>query len=175
MKFTPGDIDKKIVAELKKNGRASYKIIAKKLDLSDGTIRLRITKMIENNFLKISASINPFFYENSITAMIGMKLERRDHTIIMKKISQIDGVTSVINLTGRYDILVEVFFNSREELRSFLVEDMDNVGKILSSETVKFVIQEEFFYNFHSFIRSFGIVQEITKVIIFIYYIQPVE
>jgi DNA-binding Lrp family transcriptional regulator len=85
--------------------------------------------MIENNFLKISASINPFFYENSITAMIGMKLERRDHTIIMKKISQIDGVTSVINLTGRYDILVEVFFNSREELRSFLVEDMDNVGQ----------------------------------------------
>ncbi len=137
--YLPDDIDKKIVAELKKNGRTPYKIIAKKLNLSDGTIRLRTAKMIENNFLKISASINPFFYENSITAMIGMKLERRDHTVIMQKISQISGVTSVINLTGRYDILVEVFFNSREELRSFLVEDMDKVGKILSSETFIFL------------------------------------
>ena len=138
-KYKPDAIDKKIVAELKINGRVSYKNIAKKLDLSDGTIRLRTTRMIENNFLKISASINPFFYENSITAMIGMKLERRDHTIIMKKISELKGVTSVINLTGRYDILVEVFFNSREELRSFLVEDMDKVGRILSSETFIFL------------------------------------
>ncbi len=138
-KYRPDAIDKKIVSELKINGRVSYKNIAKKLDLSDGTIRLRITRMIENNFLKISASINPFFYENSITAMIGMKLERRDHTIIMKKISELKGVTSVINLTGRYDILIEVFFNSREELRSFLVEDMDKVGRILSSETFIFL------------------------------------
>ena len=137
--YTPDNIDKKIVAELKKDGRTSYKSIAKKLGLSDGTIRLRTAKMIKNNFIKISVSLNPFFYKNSITAIIGMKLERRDHEIIMKKISQLNGVTSVINLTGRYDILVEVFFNSREELRSFLVEDMNNVGRIISSETFIFL------------------------------------
>ena len=137
--YTPDNIDKKIVAELKKDGRTSYKSIAKKLGLSDGTIRLRTAKMIKNNFLKISVSLNPFFHKNSITAIIGMKLERRDHVRIMKKISQLNGVTSVINLTGRYDILVEVFFNSREELRSFLVEDMNNVGRIISSETFIFL------------------------------------
>ena len=137
--YTPDNIDKKIVAELQKNGRTPYKIIAKKLNLSDGTIRLRTAKMIENNFLKISASVNPFFYENSITAMIGMKLERREHKKIMQKISRINGVKSVVNLTGRYDILVEVFFNSREELKSFLVEDMNKVGRILSSETFIFL------------------------------------
>ncbi len=138
-KYIPDDIDKKIAAELKKNGRTSYKIIAEKLNLSDGTIRLRTTKMIDNNFLKISASINPFFYENSIMGMIGMKLEQRDQTVIMKKISKLKGVTSVINLTGKYDLLVEVFFNSREELRSFLVEDLDKVGRVLSSETFIFL------------------------------------
>ena len=137
--YTPDNIDKKIVAELQKNGRTPYKIIAKKLNLSDGTIRLRTVRMIENNFLKISASVNPFFYENSITAIIGMKLERRDYKKMMEKISRINGVKSVVNLTGRYDILVEVFFNSREELKSFLVEDMNKVDGILSSETFIFL------------------------------------
>jgi len=137
--YTPDNIDKKIVAELQKNGRTPYKIIAKKLNLSDGTIRLRTAKMIENNFLKISASVNPFFYENSITAMIGIKLESRDYKKMMQKISRINGVKSVVNLTGRYDILVEVFFNSREELKSFLVEDMNKVGRVLSSETFIFL------------------------------------
>jgi Lrp/AsnC family transcriptional regulator for asnA, asnC and gidA len=136
--YTPDNIDKKIVAELQKNGRTPYKIIAKTLNLSDGTIRLRTAKMIENNFLKISASVNPFFYENSITAIIGIKLERRDYKKFMQKISRINGVKSVVNLAGRYDILVEVFFNSRE-LKSFLVEDMNKVGRILSSETYIFL------------------------------------
>ena len=99
-KYTPDNIDKKIVAELQKDGRTSYKVIAKKLNLSDGTIRLRTAKMIENNFLKISASMNPFFYEHSITALIGMNLEKRDHKKIMQKIALLKGVKSVTNSTG---------------------------------------------------------------------------
>lgn len=134
-KYMPDDIDKKIVAELQKDGRTSYKVIAKKLNLSDGTIRLRTAKMIKNNFLKISATVNPFFYENSITALIGLNLEKRDHKKIMQKIARINGVKSVTNSTGRYDLLAEVFFHSREELRLFLMENITKVGGIMFSET----------------------------------------
>ncbi len=134
-KYMPDDIDKKIVAELQKNGRTSYKIIANKLNLSDSTIRLRTAKMIKNNFLKISASVNPFFYENSITALIGINLEKRNHKKIMRKIALLQGVKSVTNATGRYDLLAEVFFHSREELRSFLMENITKVGGITFSET----------------------------------------
>lgn len=34
-----GELDKKIIIELQKNGRTSYKDIARKLKVSDGTIR----------------------------------------------------------------------------------------------------------------------------------------
>ncbi len=134
-KYLPDDIDRKIIAELQKNGRASYKHIAGKLDLSDGTIRLRVGKMIAEGLLKITAQVNPLYFENSIVAMICMTLEKRDHRHIMEKIVQMSGVKSVINSTGRYDILAEVFFHSREELRSFLMEDLHQIGGILSSET----------------------------------------
>ena len=65
------NIDKKIISELQKNGRISYKDIAKKLGVSDGTIRFRIKKLIQKKLLKISASINPFVFDASITAQIG--------------------------------------------------------------------------------------------------------
>lgn len=134
-KYLPDDIDRQIIAELQKNGRASYKHIAGKLDLSDGTIRLRVGKMIAGGLLKITAQVNPLYFENSIAAMIFMTLEKRDHRQIMEKIVQMSGVKSVINSTGRYDIVAEVFFHSREELRSFLMEDLHQIGGILSSET----------------------------------------
>jgi Lrp/AsnC family transcriptional regulator for asnA, asnC and gidA len=109
-KYLPDDIDRKIIAELQKNGRASFKNIAKKLELSDGTIRLRVGKMIAEDLLKITAQVNLLYFENSIAAVIGMSLEKRDHRQIMEKLVRMGGVKSVINSTGRYDIVVEVFF-----------------------------------------------------------------
>lgn len=41
------DLDRKIVIEIEKNGRTSYKDIAKKLKVSDGAIRFRTRKMIQ--------------------------------------------------------------------------------------------------------------------------------
>ena len=133
--YMPDDIDRQIIAELQKNGRTSFKDIARKLELSDGTIRLRVGKMIAEGLLKITAQVNPLYFENSIVALVGMSLEKRDHRQIMEKIVRMNGVKSVINSTGRYDIVAEVFFHSREELRSFLMEDLNKIGGILSSET----------------------------------------
>ena len=134
-KYLPDAIDRQIISELQKNGRESFKNIARKLDLSDGTIRLRTGKMIAEGLLKITAQVNPLYFENSIAALVGMGLEKRDHRQIMEKIVRLSGVKSVINSTGRYDLLAEVFFHSREELRSFLMEDLNRIGGILSSET----------------------------------------
>jgi Lrp/AsnC family transcriptional regulator for asnA, asnC and gidA len=129
------DVDKKIILELQKDGRTSYKTIAKKLQVSDGTVRLRIDKMIKNNVLRISASVNPFFFVNRIMAIVGMKLEKRTHSEVMEKLSQLGPVKSVCNVTGRYDIFAEVFLNSREELNKFLIEDISQIDGIQSTET----------------------------------------
>jgi Lrp/AsnC family transcriptional regulator for asnA, asnC and gidA len=134
-KISVDDLDTRIILELQKDGRISYKAIAKKLRVSDGTIRIRTEKMMRNNVLKISASVNPFFFENSIMAIIGMKLQKRTHLEVMEKVSRLTPVKSVSNVTGRYDIFVEVYLNSRQELNNFLLEDLSRIDGIQSTET----------------------------------------
>jgi len=128
-------LDRAIIVELQRNGRMSYKDIARKLKVSDGTIRLRTGKMIKKNLFRITASVNPFYFENTSMALIGINIEKRDHQKIMKRLSKLRGVTSVCNLTGRYDLMVEVFFDSREELRKFLVEELNQITEINLTET----------------------------------------
>ncbi|MCP3926679.1 MAG: Lrp/AsnC family transcriptional regulator [Desulfobacterales bacterium] len=127
--------DKAIIKELQKNGRESYKNIARKLNISDGTVRLRTEKLIKNGYLKISALINPLYFENSIIAHVGINLKNRAHREIMEEISKIDPVISVQNVTGRYDILVEIYVNSRKDLRKFLVEELSAIKGITSTES----------------------------------------
>ncbi|WP_031479975.1 Lrp/AsnC family transcriptional regulator [Maridesulfovibrio frigidus] len=133
------DIDRKIIDELQRNGRESYKNIARKLGVSDGTVRLRTERMIKNDYLRITASVNPLYFENSLIALVGVNLEGRANREVMDRISKVSGVQSVINVSGRYDLLVEVFVPSRNAFRQCLVDDLSNVGGIKSTETFMFL------------------------------------
>lgn len=133
------EVDRKIIEELQRNGRESYKNIARKLGVSDGTVRLRTERMIKNDYLRITASVNPLYFENSLIAMIGINLEERANPEIMDKIAKVPGVQSVMNVSGRFDLLLEVFVPSRNAFRQFLVDDLSNIGGIKSTETFMFL------------------------------------
>lgn len=128
-------MDRQIIAALQKNGRESYKSIAEKLGVSDGTIRLRTERLIKCGYLRITASIDPMFFEDGLTATVGVSLEGRANAEIMQAIAQLDGVQSVANVSGRFDLLVEIHVASRSELRRFLVDDLSGIGGIQTTET----------------------------------------
>ena len=128
-------MDRQIIDALQKNGRESYKSIAQKLGVSDGTVRLRTERMIRSGYLRISASVNPMFFEDGLTATVGVSLEGRANAEIMRAIAALDGVQSVANVSGRFDLLVEIHVSSRNDLRRFLVDDLSAVGSIQNTET----------------------------------------
>ena len=128
-------MDRLIIDALQKNGRESYKSIAQKLGVSDGTVRLRTERMIRSGYLRISASVNPMFFEDGLTATVGVSLEGRANAEIMRAIAALDGVQSVANVSGRFDLLVEIHVSSRNDLRRFLVDDLSAVGGIQNTET----------------------------------------
>jgi len=132
-------LDRRIISELQKNGRESYKTIARKLKVSAGTVRLRVKRMIRKKVLRISALVNPFFFEHSITALIGIQLENRSLGETMENILKLDGVMSVSNVTGEFDLIVEVFLDSRSELKRFLIEELTRIGGIKSTDTFVFL------------------------------------
>ena len=128
-------MDRQIIDALQKNGRESYKSIAQKLGVSDGTVRLRTERMIRSGYLRISASVNPMFFEDGLTATVGVSLEGRANAEIMRAIAALDGVQSVANVSGRFDLLVEIHVSSRNDLRRLLVDDLSAVGGIQNTET----------------------------------------
>lgn len=128
-------MDRQIIDALQRNGRESYKSIAQKLGVSDGTVRLRTERMIRSGYLRISASVNPMFFEDGLTATVGVSLEGRANEEIMRAIAALDGVQSVANVSGRFDLLVEIHVASRNDLRRFLVDDLSALGGIQNTET----------------------------------------
>jgi Lrp/AsnC family transcriptional regulator for asnA, asnC and gidA len=131
-------LDLKIIAELRKDGRVSLRTIAERLDIATGTVRTRYNRLVDLGILKVSALVNPFYFENSILALIGMSLESRTHLEAMRKISSLEGVLSVCNTAGGFDLVVEVFLKSRDELNTFLFKKLPSIEGIKNTHTYVF-------------------------------------
>ena len=130
------ELDKKIILELQEDARASYKDIAGRLRVSEGTVRNRVIRLIEEGILKLQGRVNPFAFPHKISALVGVNLRERHPEKKMEEIKKIPFVTSVWNATGRYDLFFEVMVDSLRELNEVLLKiDRDYVGGISQTET----------------------------------------
>jgi Lrp/AsnC family transcriptional regulator for asnA, asnC and gidA len=130
------DIDRKIILELQEDARRQFKIIARKLNVSEGTIKNRVTRLQNRGILKLEARVNPFALPNTISALIGVNLKERDHEKKIKEIEKIPAVTAAWNATGRFDLFFEVMVDSLGSLNDILFKkDLSKIGGIRYTET----------------------------------------
>lgn len=133
--MTPDELDLQIIDALAENGRAAFKEIARDLGVSDGTVRMRVGRLLESGYLRITAQQNPFGTARGLCAIIGMNLEKRTHRETMEELARLSGVVSVANVTGAYDLVMEVYLPSRDALNVFLFGELAAVPGIRSTET----------------------------------------
>jgi len=128
--------DMKILEILEENGRVPNNEIATKLSISEGTVRNRIKKLTENNFLKVKGLINPDEGTEKQLIFILVTLVMTKHwKEIANKVSELPNVKSVSMITGRFDLVIELFIEPHN-LISFLTEQISTVGEIKSTESL---------------------------------------
>jgi DNA-binding Lrp family transcriptional regulator len=126
------NIDEQIIKILKNNARISFVDIAEQLGISEGTIRSRVKKMVEEGVIKkftiTSASKN-------IQSLISVKIDININTSdISKKIKIIDGVETVYEISGEDDIVVIVNVMNSDELNR-IIEAIRGIDHTLSTKT----------------------------------------
>ena len=130
------NIDRKIILELQKDARRQFKLIAKKLNVSEGTIKNRVTRLINRGILKLEARVNPFALPNQISAIVGVNLKERNHEEKIKEIEKFPGITSVWNAAGRFDLFFEIMVDSLNSLNDILFrKGLKEIGGISYTET----------------------------------------
>lgn len=131
----PDSLDWKIIDILSKK-HITNSMLAKRLGVSEGTIRQRLKKLQEKGILQIRALRDPNILENQQLAMVAATLnEARLLDQKAQEISQLKNVLSVSIVSGRYDFLIEVLVESNKGLVNFLTEQLSLVEGISKTET----------------------------------------
>ena|GEM_PF-54871 len=140
------EVDRKILGLLQKDGRLSYREIAKELNIAVGTVHNRIKRMEENGVLQ---GIHPKIdYEKvgyGLTAIIGIQAQGKKIIEIEKEIAKDRHVMCVYDVTGIYDIIVIAKFEGREDMNHFVktVLSIDGVEKTTTHVALQ-IVKEDF-------------------------------
>jgi Lrp/AsnC family transcriptional regulator for asnA, asnC and gidA len=131
----PDETDWKIIEILRK-GYVPNNTIARKLNISEGTVRIRLKKLKDAGMVEVRALINPDTLENQQLALVAMGVaESRLLEAKAKEVSALENVLSVSIVSGRYDLMAEVLVDSNRGLVQFLTGQLSKVKGIVHSES----------------------------------------
>ena len=128
-------IDQYIIESMRKDGREAFAQIAEQLNVSPGMIRQRYNRLVELGYLKVVAVTNPLMMGMRTLALIGIRTDGRKMLQVAENVAKLNEVVYLVIVSGRYDIMAEVFCKDDEDMLKFLTEKLAKVDGIRETET----------------------------------------
>lgn len=119
------DLNQQIIRLLQQDGRMAFSEIAQQLDVSEGTIRNRVSGLRDNNMLRIVAMSDPVATEYTTDAMIGLNVAAGvTPRQVAERLEKNPRVVFILWVAGRYDLIVELVSDDGDALKEFLENEI---------------------------------------------------
>ena len=128
-----GNTDKEILSILKENARTPFLEIAKRLKISESTVRKRAGDMEKSGIIKkYTAIVDPSKIGYGSVAIVGIDVKAENFLNVAKKLTEYNNVKFVSTSSGDHMIMAEIWMEKSSELRDFItntIEKMDGVTR----------------------------------------------
>ncbi len=115
------ELDKKIIRELNRNARQSFREIAKAVGISVTAVIHRIKKFEEAKVIKgYIPVVNQEYFGINLIAMIALRISQGKLLETQEQIAEDRRVVAVYDITGEWDSLVIAYFKDRQDLNDFI-------------------------------------------------------
>jgi Lrp/AsnC family transcriptional regulator for asnA, asnC and gidA len=143
------ELDSKIIKILQRDGRTSNAGIARDVGVSEGTVRRRLKRLVQEEFIQVVALPDPAKMGFASQALIGVQVQLDKVDQVADGLSDLDEIRWVAITTGSYDIFAWSTLPSAEALGIFLRTKVGVIPGVRRTET---------FVNLANKKRGFGIV-----------------
>ncbi|PKP25537.1 MAG: transcriptional regulator [Bacteroidetes bacterium HGW-Bacteroidetes-2] len=136
-KFKLDNVDHQILDMLIDNSRTPFTDIAKKLDVSAGTIHVRVKKLEDAGIITGSSlSIDYKKLGYSFIAYVGVFLHKTSQTkFVLERINSIPNVTVAHITTGKFNIFCKIRAKNTSHAKDVIYQ-IDDIDGVLRTETM---------------------------------------
>lgn len=122
------DLDHKIIERLGHDARVSNREIGREFDLTEGTIRSRLKRLLDNKVIRVAAVTNANRLRNPILAYLWVEADTAaDIERVAESLAQLPEIGFVATTLGRADVLAMTLVENGNELTDFLHQTIDKI------------------------------------------------
>ena len=127
-------VDEKIIEFLKEDSRKSFVDIGKELKLSESAVRRRVKQLVDKGTIKkFTLELGE---ENATSAIVLVSVDSAtDTSKVSIKLAKLDGVKTVYEITGQYDITTIISAPSITEINSS-IDALRKIPGVVDTNTV---------------------------------------
>ena len=130
------DLDMKLLFELTQDGSISVPILSKKLGINASVLYSRIKRLLKKKLIKkFTIDIDDSLLGISVKATVGINRDPKFKDAIHKQFMDIPEVVSISEITGRFDIMIQVYAQNLESLHTIVIEKIGKIDGIQNTET----------------------------------------
>jgi Lrp/AsnC family leucine-responsive transcriptional regulator len=127
-------VDQKIIEYLKENSRESFVDIGKKLKLSESAVRRRVKNLVDSKTIKrFTLEMGE---ENVTSAIVLVSVDSATDTAkVSLKLAKLEGVKTVYEITGQYDITTIISATNISEINNS-IDALRKISGVIDTNTV---------------------------------------
>ena len=127
-------IDEKIIDFLKNDSRESFVDIGKKLKLSESAVRRRVKNLVDNGTIKkFTVEVDDV---NNTSAIVLISVDSAmDTSKVSSKITKLEGIKTVYEITGQYDITAIISAPSINDINT-CIDALRKIPGVIDSNSV---------------------------------------
>jgi DNA-binding Lrp family transcriptional regulator len=128
------NIDEKIIGYLKEDSRESFVDIGKKLKLSESAVRRRVKNLVGSGTIKkFTLELGE---ENTTSAIVLVSVDSAtDTSKVSLKLAKLDGVKTVYEITGQYDITTIISASNITDINNS-IDALRKITGVVDTNTV---------------------------------------
>jgi Lrp/AsnC family transcriptional regulator for asnA, asnC and gidA len=120
-------LDYLILSQLQADGRRPFTEIAKNLSVTEGTVRKRAARLIEQDFVRIIGLVDPHKVGFESPAIVHVTVTPPHLEEAAQAIKSFPEVSYLLMVSGEYDLMVEVRCRDREHFAEFIRNKLQKV------------------------------------------------
>ncbi len=126
----------KLLFELSKDGNISVPTLSKKLGINASVLYSRIKRLVRKKLIKkFTIEIDDSLLGIGVKASVGINRDPKFKIQTHKKLLDVIEVVSIVEVTGRFDIMIRVYAKDLEDLHTVVIEKIGKIEGIQNTET----------------------------------------
>lgn len=122
------DLDHKIIDRLSHDARVSNREIGREFGLTEGTIRSRLKRLLDNKVIRVAAVTNAKRLKNPFLAYLWIEANTAgDIQALAERLASLPEIGFVSTMLGRADVLAMTLVEDGNQLTEFLHQTVDKI------------------------------------------------